>query len=235
MYMPSMERQMSLFAFDLVAGPKRKGIRLTGEETETRIGLIHFKTKKTFASSRDPPSRPLVGLKPGVASNDLSRIVRPFAADTFSNRLAAGHTQPDNFHWLVGWAHYNPEWDALSGWILEKYEDILKAIVMFYAMRATRSGLETNPTMFIALAERYNCHTGTFFMPGGEMGLALHEMYEVSTLPWSEEPYEEYTPTNKELRELGGENPELHTPAREETTFTYVFVQVKRLEKLMHQ
>ena len=45
---------------------------------------------------------------------------------------------------------------------------------------------------FYAVLESYNLETCTFFTPVGEMGFALHEMYEVSGLVMGDTPYEEY-------------------------------------------
>lgn len=45
----------------------------------------------------------------------------------------------------------------------------------------------------------YNSEKGTFFTLVGELGLALYEMYEVSTLSMGEVTYEEYIPTTEEL------------------------------------
>lgn len=39
------------------------------------------------------------------------------------------------------------------------------------------------------------------------MGLALHELYEVSGLPIGDDPYEEYVPTGEELHLLKAQNP----------------------------
>ena len=41
-----------------------------------------------------------------------------------------------------------------------------------------------------------------FFTPVRELGMALHEMWEVSNLPMGPLPHEEYFPCNKELKQL---------------------------------
>lgn len=56
----------------------------------------------------------------------------------------------------------------------------------------------------------YNSEIGTFFTPVGELGLALHELYEVSTLSISEVPYEEYIPTTEELNMLGAKHERIY-------------------------
>ena len=46
--------------------------------------------------------------------------------------------------------------------------------------------------------------------PLGEMGLALHEMCEVSGLVMGDAPYEEYVPTSEELHFLRKEDPQVY-------------------------
>jgi len=58
--------------------------------------------------------------------------------------------------------------------------------------------------------EHYNPLTGTFFTPVGEMGLALHELYEVSGLVMGDAPYKEYVPTFEELHLLRKEDPQVY-------------------------
>ena len=42
------------------------------------------------------------------------------------------------------------------------------------------------------------------------MGLALHELYEVSGLVMGDAPYEEYIPTSEELHLLKKESPQVY-------------------------
>jgi len=50
----------------------------------------------------------------------------------------------------------------------------------------------------------------TFFTPIREMGLALHEMYEVSGMMIRDAPYEEYVPSIEELHLLKKNDPQVH-------------------------
>ena len=52
---------------------------------------------------------------------------------------------------------------------------------------------------FNGVLKRYNPLTDIFFTLVGEMGLALHEMYEVSGLVIGDALYEEYVLTTEEL------------------------------------
>jgi len=54
---------------------------------------------------------------------------------------------------------------------------------------------------FYALLELYYPSFGTFFTPVGELGLALHEMSEISNLPPGSLPYEEYFPCTAEFKQ----------------------------------
>ena len=57
---------------------------------------------------------------------------------------------------------------------------------------------------FFGVLEKYNPDTCTFFTPVGEMGFALHVMFEVSELSMGDLPYEEYIPSTEELDLLSG-------------------------------
>ena len=49
-----------------------------------------------------------------------------------------------------------------------------------------------------------------FFTPVGEMGLALHELYEVLGLVIRDAPYKEYVLTTEELHLLKKEDPQVY-------------------------
>ena len=68
---------------------------------------------------------------------------------------------------------------------------------------------------FYAILELYCLVSGTFFTPVGELGMALHEMWEVSNLPVGSMPYEEYFPCTEELEQLEKYGPALHETYRE--------------------
>ena len=62
---------------------------------------------------------------------------------------------------------------------------------------------------FYAIFELYCPSIGTFFTPVGELGMALHEMWEVSALPMGSLPYKEYFPCEAELALLEKQKPDL--------------------------
>ncbi|MFG1569943.1 hypothetical protein ACDT16_13740 [Staphylococcus aureus] len=110
---------------------------------------------------------------------------------------------------VEGWVHPDGSLKNLTQWILGHYQSELKQLGLFRAIQATEQGIEINQSLFLALLERYHEDTGTFFFPGGEMGLALHEMYDISKLPWGDEPYEEYTPSREEFMGLENKYPDM--------------------------
>jgi len=68
---------------------------------------------------------------------------------------------------------------------------------------------------FYAIFELYCSASGTFFTPVGELGMALHEMWEISALPFGSLPYEEYFPCEAELALLEKQEPALIETYRE--------------------
>ena len=68
------------------------------------------------------------------------------------------------------------------GFVLTELEDLLKQAGFYQVVRVIQYGLPQSSHHFYGVLERYNPLTGTFFTPVGEMGLALHELYEVSRL-----------------------------------------------------
>jgi len=105
----------------------------------------------------------------------------------------------------------------------EKYE-------LYDAVQATHLGMDICIPNFFAVLERYNPHSGTFFIPIGEMGLALHEMWEVSKLPMGSMPYEEYSPGNRELRQLAKDEPDLYEIYRELMCHFYICMDIHRVK-----
>ena len=65
---------------------------------------------------------------------------------------------------------------------LAEFEDLLLQHELYGAVRAIQYDITQSTQHFYAILERYNPETCTFFTPIVEMGLAFHEMYEVSGL-----------------------------------------------------
>ena len=72
----------------------------------------------------------------------------------------------------------------MVGFILVEFGALLQQVGLYYSVRAVQYGLPQSSHNFYGILEHYNSLTGTFFTPVGEMGLAFHELYEVSGLVW---------------------------------------------------
>jgi len=87
----------------------------------------------------------------------------------------------------------------MVGFVLTELEDSLKQAGMYQAVRVVQYGIPQSSHHFYGILEHYNPWTCTFFTPVGEVGLDLHELYEVLGLVIGDAPYEEYVLTTKEL------------------------------------
>jgi len=74
---------------------------------------------------------------------------------------------------------------------LEYFGEDLKKLGLHEADRATSYGMELSVPNFYAILELYCLASGTFFIPVDNLGLALHEMWDVSNLPMGYQPYDE--------------------------------------------
>jgi len=81
---------------------------------------------------------------------------------------------------------------------------------LYHSVRAVQYGLPQSFHNFYGTLEHYSSLTGTFFTPVGEMGLALHELYELSGLVIGDAPYEEYVLTSEEFHLLRKEDPQVY-------------------------
>ena len=84
-------------------------------------------------------------------------------------------------------------------YVLEYFEAELMKIRLHEVVGATRYGIEISVPNFFAIFELYCPASGTFFTPVDELGLALHEMWEISNLSIGSMSYEEYFSCKMEL------------------------------------
>ena len=68
-------------------------------------------------------------------------------------------------------------------YVLAHFEEDLERVGLYEAVRASCYGIQMSVANFYDIFELYCLATGTFFTPVGELGMALHEMWEVSALP----------------------------------------------------
>jgi len=76
----------------------------------------------------------------------------------------------------------------MVGFVLAELGDLLLQAGLYEVVRAVQYGLLQSMQHFYSVLERYNSETCTSFTPMGEMGLPLHEMYEVSRLVMGDAP-----------------------------------------------
>jgi len=93
---------------------------------------------------------------------------------------------------------------------LEELEKPLLQCGLYPAIRDVCYGITPSDYNFFGILNKYNPDTCTFFTPVGEMGFALHEMFEVSGLSMGDCPYEEYIPSTKKLHLLKRDAPQVH-------------------------
>jgi len=98
---------------------------------------------------------------------------------------------------------------------LTHFEDDLERLRLHETVRTICYCIQMSVANFYAIFELYCPATGTFFTPVGELGMTLHEMWEVSALPMGCLPYEEYFPCEAELALLEKQEPALFETYRE--------------------
>lgn len=90
----------------------------------------------------------------------------------------------------------------MINFVLSEFEATLKDIGLYKAIRNIQYGLLQSAYHLYNVLEMYNFKSGTFFTLVGELGLTLHEMFEVSLLLIEELPYKKIILTIQELRWL---------------------------------
>ena len=94
------------------------------------------------------------------------------------------------------------------------------------AVRATYYEIEISVPNFFTIFELYYPASGTFFTPVSELGLALHEMWEISNDPMGSMSYEEYFSCIKELEQMEKDNPEMFETYRELMCHFYICMDI---------
>jgi len=122
-------------------------------------------------------------------------------AQTFGNQSFKVHgNYPATDFRTPGWIHpLKAWWMDVTLYVLAHFEEDLERLGLYEAVRATCYGIQMSVVNFYAIFELYCPGIGTFFTPVGELGMGLHEMWEVSALLMGFLPYEEYFPCEAEL------------------------------------
>ena len=84
-------------------------------------------------------------------------------------------------------------------YVLAHFGEDLERLGLREVVRATCYDIQMSVANFYVIFELHCPAIGTFFTPIGGLGMALHEMWEVSALPMGSLPYEEYFPCEAEL------------------------------------
>ena len=98
-----------------------------------------------------------------------------------------------------GWISSEGMVEELDPYVLAYFGEDLERLRLREVVRATCYNIQMSVANFYAIFELYCPATGTFFTPVGELGMAFHEMWQVSALPMGSLPYEEYFPCESEL------------------------------------
>ena len=107
-------------------------------------------------------------------------------------------------------------------YVLAYFEEDLERLRLREAVRATCYSIQMSVANLYAIFKLYCPAKGTFFTPVGELGMTLHEMWEVSALPMGYLPYEEYFPCEPELALLEKKEPALFETYRELMCHFYI-------------
>ena len=207
-FLPDMERMFPMSYFQHMSVPRKMEWDISQYIPEIALG--DFGLQKV--DRHDSHDGSVVGLFPASSKPEIPIGEIPELATTFLNSfIEAGGDYPVDFR-AYGWVHSpgNYWWGRMVGFVLTNLEGPLRRVGLYPAVRAVQWGIPMSSHNFFGILERYNPRTGTFFTPVGEMGLALHELYEVSGLASGDIPYEEYVPTTKELHFLEKEFPAIY-------------------------
>jgi len=138
-------------------------------------------------------------------------------AQTFGNQFFSvnGNYLVTDFR-TPSWIHPPKAWwRDLTLYVLAHFEEDLERLGLHEAVRAACYDIQMSVGNFYATFELYCPATGTFFTPVDELGVTLHEMWEVSALPMGSLPYEEYFPCEAELALLEKQESALFETYRE--------------------
>ena len=174
---------------------------------------VHVGVLTLRSFTRSGPSRIVMGLHPGHVSCEMPMAENPAQVPTFLNRFVkAGGNYPAADFRTPGWVYSSKQawWSSLIMYMLEVFAVDLKWLGLYEAIRATCFSINISVPTFYAIFEMYCLASGMFFTPIGELGMALHEMWEVSNLPMGSQPYEEYFPCAEDLAQMEKDEPALY-------------------------
>jgi len=119
-------------------------------------------------------------------------------------------------------------------YVLEHFSTDLKRLGLCEAVRATCYRTEISVPNFFAIFKLYCPALETFFSPVSELGMALHDIWEVSNLPMVLLPYKEYFHCMMELEQLEKDDPALFETYRESICHFYIYLDVHNARGIMN-
>jgi len=165
------------------------------------VSLGRLGTKEIHSAGH---GKEVFSLFPRLVRSEYLKGETPQLGATFINQFMKVRGDfPVDFRPL-GWVHStnNSWWGRMVEFVLVELGALLQQVELYHSVRAVQYGLLQSSHNFYGVLEHYNPLTDTFFTPVGEMGLTLHELYEISGLVMGDAPYEEYVPTSEELHLL---------------------------------
>jgi len=149
---------------------------LTSAQSDVWIGGIFHCGSFLFSHNRE-----VIRLLPGLKRRDYPMIGIPKQANTFIRKFmeAKGDFSMSEF-WTLGWVHSMDKTRKVRmvGFVLKGLREPMVQSYMYQAIRAIQYGITLSHFHFFAMLKQYNPNSCTFFTQSGEMGFALHEMYE---------------------------------------------------------
>jgi len=195
-FLMNMERMFSLSFIQSMFLHRSMEWELTTEQSKVSLGWISHHTAIPVGHGKN-----VVGLLSGSLKAKYPIGETPRQADMFINQFMTvkGDLLKGKFR-ALGWVHSSDNywWSRMVGFVLKDLKEELQTS-LYVAVRAVQYGIPQSSHHFLAMLDRYNPKTCTFFTLVGEMGFALHEMYEVSGLAMRDIPYEEYVPSAEKL------------------------------------
>ena len=207
-FLPDMHRMFPISYYQCASVPRHMNWDLVREQDGVAVGVLTHKGVNTAGYNRQ-----VSALEPCLFSRGYPLGETASPANTFMRRfLAAKGEFPTAVFRAPGWVHSSKTgwWARMIEFVLAELKEPLAQSGLACPIMATKHGIALSPYNFFAILERYNPETCTFFTPEGELGFALHEMFDVSGLPFGDLPYEEFVPGSTELKILKETIPEVY-------------------------
>jgi len=122
------------------------------------------------------PPRSIISLHPGNVSRDLPMGENLAMVPTFLNRFSkVNGNYPATDFWTPGWVHsFNQQWwSSLTLYVLEFFEDDLKQLGLYDAIRATCFRIEISIPTIYTIFELYCLAFGMFLLAQRPFSLVL--------------------------------------------------------------